>query len=222
MSSIISFIGWHDSGKTTLVSQVVRHLKEFGYQVAVIKSSKETGIVFDTPGTDTAKHKENGTDSVMFVAPDQMVLQSKNSGLSLNALAQRYFPDVDIIIGEGFKHAKKIAKIEVRRNPEQALRREVHGVIAVATDLDNISEDYVFPLRESREIALFIEKRFLLGQPGGVETAALLVNGAKVPLKEYVQESLAGTVQGFVSALKVGSEIEEIELRIRLPGGLPK
>jgi molybdopterin-guanine dinucleotide biosynthesis protein B len=215
MSSVITFIGYHDSGKTTLVSQVVEHLKDLGYRVAVIKSSNDSGVSFDTPGTDTFKHRQAGADSVLFVGPDQMVLQTCGSDHSLITLAHRYCSDVDIVIGEGFKHARKVSKIEVLRNKEQELRHEVHGVIAVATDLD-ISGDYVFRLNEAREIALFIEKRFLLDKGRGPEMASLLVNGRKIPLKGFVQECLAGTVAGFIDALKLTDGSKEIELRIKL------
>lgn len=215
MPSIITFIGWHDSGKTTVASKVVRHLKELGYRVAVIKSSKETGIEFDTPGTDTAKHKEAGADSVLFVAPDQMVLQTSNDDLSLTTLAHRYFQDVDLVIGEGFKKARHVAKIEVFRNDEQLLRDRVNGVIAIVTD-DDVSADYVFRLNEHREIASFIEKRFLKNETREPELVSLLVNGKKIQLKEFVQESLAGTVNGFVKSLKLVNDVKEIELRISL------
>lgn len=215
MTALVSFIGWHDSGKTTLATNVVRHLKSLGYRVAVIKSSSKENIVFDTPDTDTYKHREAGADSVMLVAPDQMVLQSGTKELSLVTLAHRYFSDVDIVIAEGFKHARHIPKIEVIRNPEQFLRREITGVIAVATDLD-ITADYVFRLDEAAEIATFIEKRFLQKAGRGTEKTALLVNGRKVPLREFIQDSLAGVVAGYVETLKLQEDIEEIELRIRL------
>lgn len=215
MSSIFSFIGWHDSGKTTLATQVVAELKRLGYRVGVIKSSSDAGIEFDTPGTDTYRHKEAGADAVMIVAPDQMVLQTKNRGLSLRTLAYRYFPDVDIVIGEGFKTARQVHKIEVFRDRDQRLRDEVSGVIAVATDQAGVAAEYVFRLDEAREIALFIEKRHL-ARRGGAETTLLLVNGHKVPLKHFIQESLAGTVHGYIKALKVNAEIGEIELRIKI------
>ncbi len=217
MPSIVTFIGWHDSGKTTLANQVVSALKGLGYRVAVIKSSNESGVVFDTPGTDTAKHKMAGADSVMFLGPDQMVLQTKNRDLSLITLAHRYFADVDIVIGEGFKTARQVAKIEVLRNQDQMLRNQVHGVIAVATDLEGVVGDYIFRLHESQEIAQFIEKRFLLDKSAGHERVALLVNGKKIPLKNFVQEILAGAVEGFVGSLKCTDQVEEIELRIRVP-----
>jgi molybdopterin-guanine dinucleotide biosynthesis adapter protein len=215
MAAIVTFIGWHDSGKTTLATQVVSHLKEFGFKVAVIKSSNETGVLFDTPGTDTYKHREAGADSVLFVAPDQMVLQTKNSNLSLTTLAHRYFPDVDIVIGEGFKDARRVSKIEVVGNSSQMLRNEVHGVIAVATNLD-VEGNYVFRLDQAEEIASFIRKRFLKEGEQRLDKVSLLVNGNKIPLKEFVQEALAGTVSGFVKSLKFSEDASEIEMRIKL------
>lgn len=216
MPSIVTFIGWHNSGKTALICDVVSHLKNLGYRVAVIKSSSDRSVAFDQPGTDTAKHKAAGADSVMFLGPDQMVLQNQKTDLSLRTLSHRYFPDMDIVIGEGFKSSRKIPKIEVVKDPEQALRNEVHGVIAVVTSNEDIAGDYIFRPTESLEIAQFLEKRFLLGQAKGIERAALLVNGNKIPLKGFVQDSLAGTVNGFVHALKLVDDIEEIELRIKI------
>ena len=215
MSAVITFIGYHDSGKTTLVSQVVAHLKTLGYCVAVIKSSNESGVVFDRENTDTFKHRQAGADSVLFVGPDQMVLQTGPSDHSIVTLAHRYFGDADIVIGEGFKHARKVSKIEVRRNADQDLRQEVHGVIAVVTELD-ISGDYIFRPNEAKEIALFIDKRFIRSRGRGPERASLLVDGRKIPLKDFVQGCLAGTVEGFVDALKLTEGAQEIELRIRL------
>lgn len=217
MVPIVTFIGWHDSGKTTLASQVVRHLKQLGYQVAVIKSTKETGITFDTPGTDTDTHRKAGADAVMLVAPDQMVMMTDNSDQSLTTLAYRYFPEVDIVIGEGFKNARQIAKVEVFRNSEQLLRDQVNGVIAVATD-EKISGDYIFRLNEAAEIASFIEKRFLQDAGRDGDHTTLLVNGNRVPIKDFVQDALAGTINGLVGSLKLGSkDIKTIEIRVNLP-----
>ena len=216
MSSIVTFIGWHDSGKTTLASGVVAELKDIGYRVAVIKSSNDSGICFDSPGTDTYKHMHAGADGVLLVAPDQMVLQTGKSTLSLRTLAYRYFPDVDIVIGEGFKTEKNTAKIEVCRNSDQQLREKVHGVVAVATDLEGILGDSVFRLDEAREIAAFIEKRFLLREDRGKETAALLLNGNKIKMKTSRQEALVDTVLGFVKTLQINADIIDIELRIKI------
>ncbi len=219
MPPIVTFIGWHNSGKTTLASQVVSHLKQLGYQVAVIKSTKETEIAFDTPGTDTHTHRKAGADSVMLVAPDQMVIMTDNKGESLATLAHRHFPEVDIVIGEGFKKARRVSKIEVFRDsdPASLLRGTVTGVIAIASD-EKISGDHIFRLSEAAEIASFIEKRFLHNAATVADHAILLINGNRVPLKAFVQDTLAGTIHGFVDSLKLGANsTRTIDIRITLP-----
>ncbi|HID02558.1 MAG TPA: molybdopterin-guanine dinucleotide biosynthesis protein B [Desulfobacterales bacterium] len=219
MPPIVTFIGWHDSGKTTLASKVVHHLKQLGYQVAVIKSTKETGIVFDTPGTDTYTHRSAGADSVMLVAPDQMVIMTDNRSESLTSLAHRHFPEVDIVIGEGFKKARHISKIEVSRNAdtEELLRGKVTGVIAVASD-KSITGDHIFRLNEAAEIASFIEKRFLQNAAKGADHTTLLIDGNRVPMKTFVQDTLAGTINGFVDSLKlINKDAKTIDIRITLP-----
>ncbi len=218
MVPIVTFIGWHDCGKTTLASSVVTHLKKGGYTVAVIKSTKEKAIAFDTPGTDTYTHTQAGADAVLLVAPDQMVMLSGKRDESLTSLAHRYFPDVDIVIGEGFKRARHVAKIEVFRNSEQLLRDQVTGVIAVASD-EQVSGDYIFRLNEAAEIASFIEKRFLLNNTKMSSQTTLLINGERVVMKDFVQDALAGSIEGFVKSLKLGGKSENIrtlDIRINL------
>lgn len=218
MVPIVTFIGWHDCGKTTLASKVVTHLKQSGYSVAVIKSTKERGIKFDTPGTDTYTHTEAGADAVLLVAPDQMVMMSRNSGEALTSLAHRFFPDVDIVIGEGFKYARHVAKIEVFRNSESLLRDQVTGVIALVSD-EPISADYIFRLDEASEIAAFIEKRFLTDIRRTANHTTLLINGERVIMKNFVQDALAGSIEGFVSSLKLGEkakDVQTLDIRINL------
>lgn len=161
MVAIITFIGWHDSGKTTLATQVVSELTHRGYRVAVIKSTSDRNIHFDTPGTDTSKHKAAGAEAVLLVAPDQMVLQENRTERSLISLASRYFPEVDVVIGEGFKTENGIPKIEVFRNVSKPLRGHVEGVVAVATDIEGVTGENVFRLDEAHDIATFIEKHYL-------------------------------------------------------------
>jgi molybdopterin-guanine dinucleotide biosynthesis protein B len=219
MPPIITFIGWHDCGKTTLASQVVRHLKERGYTIAVIKSTKETGLVLDQEGTDTYSYRQAGADAVTLIAPDQMVMTTGNPGKRLTTLAHRFFADVDLVVGEGFKEERQVAKIEVSRGDCQLLRDQVTGVIAIATDR-KISGDYIFRLDESRKIADFIEKRFLTEEKRLQEQTILLVNDNKIVMKDFVQKVLAGTVEGFIKSLKINQEdIGKIELRIKIKKG---
>lgn len=165
MIPAITFIGWHNSGKTTLATTVVTCLKQRGYRVAVIKATKEQGIVFDAPGTDTARHRQAGADTVLLVAPDQVTMVGNRTDKSLVELAHLYCVDVDIVIGEGFKGAAGVPKIEVRRETDQPLLcRQVTGVVAMATNLAFPEEPglALFRLDQGREIAEFIEGYFHL------------------------------------------------------------
>ena len=160
MPPIITFIGWHDSGKTTLAAQVVRLLKERGYAVAVIKSTKDTGLLPNQEGTDTGAYSKAGADAVTLVAPDQLVMMAPRPEKNLPALARRFFADMDLVIGEGFKEADQVGKIEVYRGEGTRLTEQVSGVLAVATDQD-LADPLVFPLNQPEKIADFLEKEYI-------------------------------------------------------------
>ncbi|NDY41690.1 molybdopterin-guanine dinucleotide biosynthesis protein B [Dissulfurirhabdus thermomarina] len=224
MAPFVTFIGRHDSGKTTLARRVARHLLKKGYRVAVLKSTKETGLLpDDPPGTDTAGYREEGVAEVALVAPDGMVLRRKGLRESPRALAFRLFPDADIVLGEGFKHAEGVPKIEVARAEvsRSLLREEVPGVVAVAADFS--VEGTSFDLADHAGVARFIEERFLRPGGGAAGRPRLLVDGREVPLNAYVRGSLAGVLWGFIGALRgtAGAVCAEIRLcrgRSRRPG----
>jgi molybdopterin-guanine dinucleotide biosynthesis protein B len=217
MPPVISFIGWHNSGKTTLASQVVAHLKDRGYLVAVIKSTKEKGIETDQPRTDTAVYRGVGADSVALVAPDQLILRAKAPQSDLLTLAHRYCSEMDIVIAEGFKHAVNVPKIEVRRDHEAPLLRDqVTGVIAVATDLP-LAGDIVFHLDQSKAIADFIETRFLKTQqtPAAQAQVELIIDNSTLPLPESICDQLSAAVFTLLDPLHPSLHKATMELRIR-------
>ncbi|MDR3088725.1 MAG: molybdopterin-guanine dinucleotide biosynthesis protein B [Desulfobulbaceae bacterium] len=235
MPPIIGFIGWHNSGKTTLAAKVVRILRARGLRVAAIKSSGKTGALFDKAGSDTSVYKEAGADGVLFVAADQMVLQTTNDNLLPGELAERFFPDHDLVIAEGFKHAVGLPKIEVLREDGRMLAGLIAGVEAVVTSRDDVVCEHVFSPHDVEAIADYVvwrcRTRAESEHPATrLESVSippaklsLIINGQAIPLKDWVQEALAGTVLGFVSALKKSEDAAggdgELLLRIRLGGG---
>ena len=216
MPPLVTFIGWHDSGKTTILCDVIRELTERGHRVGVIKSSKHTGISFDSTDSDTGRLAQAGAEPVAFVSPDNMVVMGNNSGLSLLTMAHRFFPDVDLVIGEGFKNAEGVDKIEVAGGEStQSLRDSVSGVIAVIST-EPVGGFHLFRPDEIGEIAEFLESRYIL-KNRAMPSASLVVNGRKIPLKGFVQDCLAGTIAGFVSSLKHTEGASKIEISVTLP-----
>ena len=163
MPFVLCFICWHDSGKTTLVSLVVALLKAHGLRVAVIKSTKERGLLADPEQADTALHRQAGADAVGLLAPDQFLLRMPPPAKDLRALVSRYFNDMDIVLAEGFKHAAGVDKIEVRRDAAAPLLRDlVPGVVAVATTLP-VDGILVFAPDDIEAIVGWIEARRAAG-----------------------------------------------------------
>ncbi len=211
MPPVISFIGWHNSGKTTLARQVVALLKAKGYVVAVIKSTKERGIAFDAPHTDTALYKESGADGVALLAPDQLVVQTRPPQLALLPLARRLFPEADIVVAEGFKRAVDVAKIEVRRDSEAPLLRDlVTGVVALASDLP-CSEGLCFGLDQAQEIADFIEARLLVNPETPDGQWSLTLDGVALPLDAPIRRQLANLLAAALPADRQGNITLQVE-----------
>ena len=212
MIPIISFIGWQNSGKTTLIQKIITHLKAQDFRVGVIKATHHENIAFDRPGSDTDTYSKAGADSVTLMAPDQMITMTGRPDMKLTDIVNRYFYDFDIVIGEGFKDERHIAKIEVNRNNSEFLRDQVNGVVALVTD-QHVSGENIFTADQDIELADFIIKTFLHGREQ--TQTVLYVNGKKVPLKGFVQDALAETVGGFVRTLKKTANVSDIDLKIR-------
>ena len=219
---MIGFIGWHNSGKTTLASQVVALLHQRGFAVAVIKSTKELGLNPEPEQADTAILKRCGADPVLLLAPDQLVIRAQGNHRDLPTLVDRYCRHVDLVVVEGFKQAVGLAKIEVRRDGAAPLLRDlVEGVIAVATDLP-LDGGPVFRLGDAKAIADLIEEKFLKDQSPPAATIRLLLNGKETSLAESHRRQLWQSVQDVVGPLSLLPPTTTLTLHIEcLPGPNP-
>ncbi len=167
MPALLSFIGWHNSGKTTLATRVVAELIVRGWKVAVVKSTKEDASALDTPQSDSASYRQAGA-AVLLAGDGFLFLQQPQQKPSLALLAARFFADMDLVIGEGFKREEGLAKIEVFAGEEPELAAEVDGVIAVVGDGDGVGGKdgsvagwRSFTCDAYKDIADFIEQHFL-------------------------------------------------------------
>jgi molybdopterin-guanine dinucleotide biosynthesis protein B len=215
MTPILTFIGWHNSGKTTVIREVVRRLRDRGYKIAVIKSTKHRGLNFDSPGSDSYLYGKDGIESVALICPDELILFQENTGEDLKHLAFRLFPDADLVIGEGFKHVSGIPKIEVARADEskEPLRESVSDVRAVVSDYE-VSFDRVFKTSRIAELTDFIENSFLNDNKDDV---CLFLDGREISLNNFVRNSLKGIIFGFINCLKFTKGAQKLEIRIKGP-----
>lgn len=108
---IISFVGYSNSGKTTVLTKVIRELKRRSYRVAVIKHDGHD-FEMDYMGTDTWKHRQAGADITCIASACKMaMIQTLRQPMTLDEIVQG-IGNVDLILTEGFKQEEK-PQIEV-------------------------------------------------------------------------------------------------------------
>ena len=134
----VHIIGRKNSGKTTLIVDLVRHLSSLGHRVATIKHTHHRHEL-DTPGKDSHCHRLAGAAAVGILSPGlSAVFVPIDAGQST---ADRYehlyrmFPDCDLVLVEGHATATG-AKVEVWRKeiPECPLAVNDQSIVGLVTD----------------------------------------------------------------------------------------
>lgn len=114
MRPIVSIVGRANSGKTTLLEQLIAELKKRGYRTAVIKHTGED-VELDKEGKDSWRFSQAGSEAVAISSPHKLAVFRKVShDLSPQEVSRAIDGEYDIILTEGFKQADT-HKIEVHR-----------------------------------------------------------------------------------------------------------
>ncbi len=111
---IVSVVGKSDSGKTTVLEELIRLLVARGVRVATVKHHVH-GLDVDVPGKDSWRHARAGAVVSMVSSPDRFaVVRTVDRERTLDELAQEA-SDADILLAEGYKRAGR-NRIEVSRD----------------------------------------------------------------------------------------------------------
>ena len=111
---IVSVIGWHNSGKTTVATGLVRIWRQRGLRVAAIKHSRED-VMLDRAGTDTALLAEAGADVVVISSRRRLAfLERPEAEVPLREIIARLPAGIDLVVAEGYK-GEDTPKVEVIR-----------------------------------------------------------------------------------------------------------
>jgi len=132
---VFGITGWKNSGKTTLVTGIVKLLSERGFSVATIKHAHHAFDI-DHPGKDSYQHRAAGAQQVIVTSKQRWALMhelSSGDEPTLEELLSKLTP-VDIVIVEGFKrcHHPKLAVIRPDHNPEPL--PDESPLVAIASD----------------------------------------------------------------------------------------
>jgi molybdopterin-guanine dinucleotide biosynthesis adapter protein len=164
---LFGVVGWKNSGKTTLMANLVRELSGRSFVVSVIKHAHERFDI-DHPGRDSFKLREAGAAQIALSSPRRFALMRElrnESELSFEDV-RTYVGPCDVILVEGFKR-EEFLKIEIRRDGA-ASREPLHGtfpgIVAVASDRPAAETGGIptFHLDDKKAIADFIVEHLRL------------------------------------------------------------
>lgn len=149
---VFGIAGFKNSGKTTLVVELVRELTARGLRVATVKHAHHNFDI-DHPGKDSYQHREAGAAEVIVASAKRWAhireLDEPDEP-SLDELLG-HFGDVDVVLVEGYKHGNH-PKLEVRRvgldHPQ--LAGESDSILGVVSD--GPQEDLTVPLLDRANV----------------------------------------------------------------------
>jgi molybdopterin-guanine dinucleotide biosynthesis protein MobB len=134
----IHVIGRKNSGKTTLIVELVEYLSSLGCRVGTIKHTHHHHEL-DTPGKDSHQHRQAGAVAVGILSPGMSAVFRPQ--LSQEPASARYewlakmFSDCDLVLIEGDCHTEA-PKIEVWRAiaATEPMAARDPSILAVVTD----------------------------------------------------------------------------------------
>ena len=134
---VFGVVGWKNSGKTTLVANLIREFANRGLAISVIKHAHEK-FEIDHPGRDSFKMREAGARQVILSSPRRFALMRELGDLPELTLDELlpYAGPCDLVLVEGFKR-DTYPKIEIRRDgavSREPLSKQFPGVVAIASD----------------------------------------------------------------------------------------
>jgi molybdopterin-guanine dinucleotide biosynthesis protein B len=160
---VISIVGRPKEGKTALIERLVAELKTRGYSVGTIKHHAHEDFEIDQPGKPTWRHTQAGASPVAISSPTKFALVRRvEKELGLDDIIGRFFPEVDIVLTEGYRKESK-PKIEVvdsKISTTPICRPNELFLIVSDIDLDYNDIPNLKP-SDTKAIADLIESKFL-------------------------------------------------------------
>jgi molybdopterin-guanine dinucleotide biosynthesis adapter protein len=165
MVPIIAIVGRTDSGKTTLIEQLIPVLAHRGYRVATIKHHHHGDFEADHPGKDSWRHAKAGAVGTALAGARRLALfQQLDAELGPEAIARLFNPEPDLVLTEGYKDSL-FPKVEIIRQAQGVgpLCRKEDQLVALVTDGTWDLGVPRFGLDATESLADFLLRGFLTG-----------------------------------------------------------
>jgi len=216
MIPILGIVGKSGSGKTTLMVKLIQELGRRGYRVAAIKHTRHR-LDIDQPGKDSALMHAAGAEAVALVSPNQLAMYlDPQEEWTPEDLAARLFPEVDLVLVEGYGDAPMPRIAIVKKEVSQELP-DKKGLMAVVTDVEINIDLPCFAPDQVPQIADLLET--YITRQGPKREVKLYVNEKKIFIKPFIKDFFLKTIWAMVDSLKGTQAARRIEIIIDQPGG---
>jgi molybdopterin-guanine dinucleotide biosynthesis protein B len=236
MMKVAGVIGYSDAGKTSVVEDLIRHLKDKGHSVSSAKHCTHE----INPDKDTERHFAMGAEKVVGVDPNLYHILQVKGNLFRELLG------CDYAVLEGFKKERGFLKVLIAQEADDL--KLIDDYTFLVTGNEDLKEDAVKKgmvfIEDSEELYDKVEASAFRRLPdsnckrcgrrkcsdlareifeGGAkddecvyltDRVLLEVDGKAITLSPFVQEVVDRTIRGLVSSLK-DADGKEIKLELR-------
>lgn len=127
---VLQIVGYKNSGKTTLITNLITLLREEGFQVATLKHHGHGGVPLGFSMTDSEKYRRGG--AILSGVEGDGVLQLSSDSWNLEKMISIYeIMEVDILLIEGFKREDFEKVFVVKQEGDLSLLPTLSKVVAV-------------------------------------------------------------------------------------------
>lgn len=157
--AVCQIVGYKNSGKTTLICDLIPLLQRHGCTVAVIKHDAHD-YEMDHPGTDTWQQRQAGASAIAITSGRKTsVIEERSSSLAELISA---FSSYDYVLVEGFKHEAYPKIVLVHNEEDLSLLKNAQNKVAAAFWEEMKDNEWIepgirqFSINDSAAIADFL------------------------------------------------------------------
>ncbi len=239
---VFAVYGFKNSGKTAVVTSIIRELRRRGKTVAAIKQVAHADFTIDTPGCDTYMFSKAGARSIGVISEKETSIIYKNKKSLMDMMP--YF-HADYLVLEGFRQGlvPKVVTAKNKEELEKDFRPEVFAVSGlVANEITEYKGKKAIPIGKVEKLVDLIEERtfekipelncrgcgmtceeMLYSIVDGEATidscltykqdVRIMIGEREIKMNKFVQSIVRNTILGLITALNE-SQDETIQITI--------
>jgi len=156
--AFLAVVGRSRSARTDLLELLIPELKGLGLRVGTVMRTADFDI--DYPGKDSWRHGQAGAAAYAVGSPTQLAyVETTDREASLDELADRFFPGIDLVLCEGFREeAPQVIEVVGPGSGADELIVPPAEALAAVADVDT-GHRHRFDFAETPALARFIVRR---------------------------------------------------------------